>query len=212
MSKDTKKDAGLNPQNSVSSEVVKTSVTVSSSTNAKVGSKASPGLHWADDMSFLDSEKSEKSVQNEKTKKELLEIFQVLNHENSSIRQGGLKALIMFSVQQTKLSKTDVRTVCREQTPATPVLRSEGPKKKQQTGKSTGVEKKEPKLSNKYLKQREAELRALFPDFKTSGKASEYALMKTVLVTIHKEGNTVEGTLTKSLQDLKNMPLKRVVQ
>lgn len=166
-----------------------------------------PGSSWADDI-VEEAEKLHRRIfDDEKLSKEFREIFGVLNSENSNMRRGALKALLAFSVQNTKVSKTDVRSVCEDLRPTQPALRdSKGSREK--TSKGSG--QKDAKPSNKFLKQREAELRGLFPDFKTSGQDSEYAKMKKLLVKIYKDsGETIEGALPRTVDLLQKMPRKK---
>lgn len=167
-----------------------------------------PGIRWGDEVIQAALKLQEKLFEDEKIQKEFLEIFAAMNSENSNIRRGALKALIQFAVMNTKVSKTDVHQVAKDLNPVIPVLRSDPQKK--QSGKTEAGQEKAKKPSNKFLKLREAELRGLFPDYKLSGKDSEYAKMKTLLVSIHKNGETVKGAIPRSFDELSALPRERV--
>lgn len=166
-----------------------------------------PGASWADEMVREAEKLQERLFNDEKISKEFREIFGVLNSENSNMRRGALKALIAFAVINTKVSKSDVRSVCQDLTPVHPTLRAE-PQRSQK--KTSGDGQKEASPSNKLLRLRQAELRAIYPDYNSSGLESEYAKMKKLLVEIHKGGQTIEGPLPKTLDLLQKMPRKAI--
>ena len=57
-------------------------------------------------------------------------LFDALNSEYGAIRQGAAKSVLDLLAQKTKLSKSDIRMMCKEKTPATTVIQSSGTKAK----------------------------------------------------------------------------------
>jgi len=134
---------------------------------------------------------------------EFKQIFTALNSTLPEVRQGGMKSLITYMVKTTQLSKNDVKAVAKSLSPQSLVLRSAPQAKtKQRTPKAPQ------KASTKNANQRrnEAELRALYPDYKTSGVESEYAKIKKYITDIHKQGKTIQVPLVRGLDAVKALP------
>lgn len=168
-----------------------------------------PGQSWADDLIERSEKTNEKMFNDEKSSKEFQEILGMLNSENSNLRRGALKALLTFVVVNTKVSKTDVRSVCQDNNPTVPVLRNQAMQPQVQViGSRAAKTSVDPKL--KLLRPREVELRGLFPDFKQAGEGSDYALYKRRLHEVYKSGFSVKGALPKTLVEFNQLPLERI--
>jgi hypothetical protein len=135
---------------------------------------------------------------------EFKQIFTALNSTLPEVRQGGMKSLITYLVKSTPLSKNDVKAVAKSLSPQALVLRSAPQEAKKKNSSNEKPKKANPKNAN--LHRLEAELRALYPDYKTSGADSEYAQMKKHLVAIHKQGKTVRVPLVRGLSALTALP------
>jgi hypothetical protein len=160
-----------------------------------------PGKSWADIEE--DADKATSLFKELLDSSEFKQIFTALNSTLPEVRQGGMKSLITYMVKTTQLSKNDVKAVAKSLSPQALVLRSAPQAKaKQRTPKAPQ------KASSKNANQRrvEAELRALYPDYKTSGVESEYAKIKKYITDIHKQGKTIQVSLVRGLDAVKALP------
>lgn len=158
---------------------------------------------WADIEE--DADKAATAFKEMLDSSEFKQIFTALNSTLPEVRQGGMKSLITYMVKTTPLSKNDVKAVSKSYTPTTGLaLRSAPPKANPK--KPNPAKPKTASAKNTNQHRCEAELRALYPDYKSQGPDSEYAKMKRFIVDLHKQGKTIKVQLVRGVDALKALP------